>query len=157
MSSLTMQAAVQQFHEAVGHPVADTPQARIPDDRRVLRMRLITEEFAEVIMALMGAPSEIEEMVKTSLGTLLAALAKLGTGEINLPDLARQIADLHYVVSGTSVEFGIPEKAVFEEVHAANMRKVGGPRREDDKQQRPEGWEPPNIQVVLDNAMRRGV
>jgi predicted HAD superfamily Cof-like phosphohydrolase len=152
----------REFHRAVGHPVANQPRTSIPEDRLKLRANLIASEFAELIAALAGyAGSDpfIEFLKRTVTDVLVNNLFGpdgLRRGmEVDLVEVARQIADLHIVVSGTALEFGIPEPAVIEEVHAANMRKVGGPKREDGKQLRPEGWEPPNVARVLEEAVER--
>lgn len=44
---------------------------------------------------------------------------------------------------------GIDLGPVFEEVHRANMAKVGGPTRADGKILKPEGWTPPDVAGVL--------
>ena len=50
-------------------------------------------------------------------------------------------------------QLGIPLGAVFDEVHAANMRKVGPDgtvtRRPDGKVIKPEGWKGPVVAGVL--------
>lgn len=37
----------------------------------------------------------------------------------------------------------------YEEVHKTNMAKLGGPKREDGKQLKPPGWQPPRIAEIL--------
>jgi predicted HAD superfamily Cof-like phosphohydrolase len=68
---------------------------------------------------------------------------------VNLTDAADALVDIAYVVEGSNLEFGINSHETLAEVHAANMRKVDGPTREDGKRLKPEGWQPPNIAKVL--------
>lgn len=50
---------------------------------------------------------------------------------------------------GAAVQFGIDLEPVFEEVHASNLRKVGGTKRADGKQLKPPGWTPTDVDGVL--------
>lgn len=81
------------------------------DPREVLflRRRLIDEEFKEVMHELRSP--------------------------VHKAELAKELADLLYVVYGTAEAYDIPLDAVFTEVHASNMSKVGDdgqPVRRDD-------------------------
>lgn len=67
--------------------------------------------------------------------------------------IADGIADLLYVAIGTAVEYGIDIEPIFDEVHRANMAKVGGATRADGKTLKPEGWKPPRI---LEELIRQG-
>jgi predicted HAD superfamily Cof-like phosphohydrolase len=115
---------VKEFQTAVGQNVGSKPQ--FPDgDERVLRMRLLKEEFDEY-----------------------------NQGEYNndLENIAKELADIIYIVCGTAVSYGIPLDRVFEEVHRSNMAKLvdGKPvRRDDGKILKPEGWTPPDIKSIL--------
>jgi predicted HAD superfamily Cof-like phosphohydrolase len=59
------------------------------------------------------------------------------------------LCDLLYVTLGAGVELGIDLGPFFDEVHTANMKKVGGRVREDGKQLKPEGWRHPDIEGVF--------
>jgi len=58
------------------------------------------------------------------------------------------LCDLLYVTAGAAVEMGVELRPFFEEVHASNMRKIGGPVRADGKHLKPPGWTPPDLQRV---------
>jgi len=148
-------AQVTAFHMAVSHPVKTVPEVP-PKARCQLREDFIVSEFIELMYAMRGVKADDPAVAigKLAMKQLLNAVA-LPDKPPNIEEVARQIADLHYVLSGTSLEFGIPENEVFREVHLANMKKVGGPRREDDKQLPPEGWSPPDVKSVLDEARTR--
>lgn len=88
-----------------------------------LRVRLIDEEIEELKRALAA-------------GTLA--------------DAADGIADSIYVLIGLSIAMGIDLRPVWAAVQKANMAKEGGPTREDGKVLKPEGWQPPPIQQILD-------
>ena len=63
------------------------------------------------------------------------------------------LCDLIYVCLGTAVAWGIDLEPFFDEVHASNIAKQGGPMREDGKQLKPEGWKPPRIKELLDERL----
>lgn len=100
----------------------------------VLRARLISEEFREVSDELLDAAG--------------------GTGD--RAKLAKELADLLYVVYGAAAFFEIPIYEVFAEVHASNMSKLG----EDGKPiLRPDGkiLKGPNYREAdIEAVLRRG-
>jgi len=112
---------VQEFHEQFDIHVSPTPS--IPDEpTQTLRKRLIQEEFEELQEALQ---------------------------EKDLPSIAKELADLLYVVYGTAVSLGIDMEPVFQEVHRSNMSKVGGYKREDGKWVKPPTYSPAKIEPLL--------
>lgn len=115
---------VKEFQTAVGQHVGTKPEFPNGRERR-LRMDLLLEEVKEYM------ESEDEE---------------------DLVNLAKELADIIYIVCGTAASYGIPLNEVFEEVHRSNMEKLvdGKPlRREDGKILKPEGWAAPDIKKVL--------
>lgn len=73
----------------------------------------------------------------------------------DLPGAADALVDLAYIVHGTAIAHGVPWRALFDEVHAANMRKVRVVSAEDSKHghkadiKKPPGWQPPDVFEVL--------
>lgn len=134
------------------HVVSDTPVAGEPavpsDDRVRLRMKLIAEEFFELLHAVSlnhEAVGDLESSVEE-----LIAESELG---VHLPGVADALADLDYVIEGMRLEFGIFGEPIEALVHEANMAKFrnGVHRREDGKILKPHGWKPPDI----DGELRR--
>ncbi|MCA9471549.1 MAG: hypothetical protein MRJ96_08180 [Nitrospirales bacterium] len=115
------QQMVLAFHEQFEIQVASQPT---PPDASIqqLRVRLIQEEF-----------DELQEAMQTQ----------------NLPNIAKELADLLYVVYGTAVSCGIDMEPVFNEVHRSNMSKVGGHKREDGKWVKPPTYSPADISPIL--------
>jgi len=112
---------VQAFHETFQLGVAPTPT--IPAEAvRQLRLTLIREELNELSDALAS-------------GELVA--------------IAKELADLLYVVYGAAVVCGIDLEPVFRAVHRSNMSKVGGHRREDGKLVKPAGFVQPDLAPIL--------
>lgn len=72
----------------------------------------------------------------------------------NRVGIAQELADVVYIAYGSAYSLGIPLDAVLAEVHAANMRKFGPDgaceKNESGKVLKPAGWEPPDIQAVLE-------
>jgi predicted HAD superfamily Cof-like phosphohydrolase len=119
---------VKDFHEAFGQRIGEKPE--FPDrEERILRRKLITEEFDELTDA---------EFAN------------------DLVEVADALADIIYIACGTAVSYGIPLDDVFAEVHRSNMAKlVDGKviRREDGKIQKPADWTPPDIRSVLKKSL----
>lgn len=84
-----------------------------------LRRTLLVEEFAELLEAI---------------------------EEDDLEHIAREMADVLYIVFGTALVYGIDLDAAFREVHRAAMDKMrAGLRRHDGKILKPPGFRPPDM------------
>lgn len=105
--SFRPQDNVEEFHKTF------TPNAENDDvlDKIERRMKLVAEEFEEVMEAL-------KHLHRTELGYTSY------TPEEALTEVAAELGDLLYVTFGTAVELDIPLQEVFNEIHQANMRKV---------------------------------
>ncbi len=115
------QAMVQAFHRTFDIVANQVPT--VVDERtRELRVRLIQEEFDELKEALASD---------------------------DLSSIAKEMADLLYVVYGTAVSYGIDMEPVFREVHRSNMSKVGGYKRDDGKWVKPVTYSPALIEPIL--------
>ncbi len=88
---------VKEFQFKFSVPVLEKPSL-IPKDR---------SDFRHKIMA-----AEVEEYLKA-------------VEENDLPNIAKELADVLYTVYGTILEHGLQDimEEVFEEVHASNMSK----------------------------------
>ena len=119
------QRMVEEFHQKFELRAEPTPS--IPDDAtRRLRIRLIQEEFDEVKEALERQ---------------------------DLNGIAKELADLLYVVYGTAVSYGIDLDPVFREVHRSNLSKVGGYKRGDGKWVKPPTYSPAQIGPILTSQL----
>lgn len=125
-------ADLTEFHDAFGQKrFIELPDEQARDDALELRMRLITEEFEEVATELgfechlLPLPRRVERR--------------------DIRHLAKELADLLYVVYGTAEVLEIPLEDVFAQVHANNMTKLGPDGkplyRADGKFLKPEGYE----------------
>ena len=113
---------VLEFHKTFGLTINTEPQTPNNGDV-VLRLSLVAEEYKEFRDAV-----------------------ALNEGHAAIADA---LADLIYVTIGTAITYGIDLRPVWDEVQRANMAKAGGPKREDGKQLKPEGWKPPDIEAAL--------
>ena len=121
------QKMVREFHKEFDIHVAESPS--VPDTKTTaLRERLIQEEF-----------DELKEAMKAR----------------DLPCIAKELADLLYVVYGTAVSYGIDMAPVFREVQRSNMSKVGGYKRDDGKWVKPPTYSPARIEPILESQRRR--
>jgi predicted HAD superfamily Cof-like phosphohydrolase len=128
-----MQAQVLNFHKVAALPAPDVPLSEPFDP--ALRLKLIAEEAAEGFHA----------------------LEALHNGDVGpYVDL---LCDLLYFTFGAAVAAGINLEPFFDEVHRANMDKVGPDGvviyREDGKVLKPENWEPANLAAVWHNLYRK--
>ena len=115
------QQMVFEFHKEFDIHVANVPT--VPDgETHALRVRLIQEEF-----------DELKEALEAK----------------DLPNIAKELADLLYVVYGTAVSYGIDLEPVFQEVQRSNMSKIGGYKREDGKWVKPATYSPADIAPIL--------
>lgn len=90
---------VKEFHQVYGLELRDKPRFDSNEVMlKLLRTTLMREELAEV-----------EEAMDYD----------------DIGNVAKELADLLYVVYGTAASFGIPIDAVFAEVHRSNMSKLG--------------------------------
>ena len=116
---------VKEFQTAVGQYIGTEPRFANKSERS-LRMSLLMEEVKEYLE---------------------------GEEKEDLENVAKELADIIYIVCGTAVSYGIPLDRVFEEVHRSNMAKLGPDgkvkRREDGKILKPDGWTPPDIKSIL--------
>lgn len=116
---------VKQFQTAVGQYVGTEPRFANKSER-VLRMDLLMEEVKEYLE---------------------------GEEKSDLENVAKELADIIYIVCGTAVSYGIPLDRVFDEVHRSNMAKLGPDgkvkRREDGKILKPDNWTAPDVKSIL--------
>lgn len=133
---------VAEFHKAFELPTATKPV--IPSDDRIrLRLKLIAEEFFELLDATLLNSSKVQ-LPQRQMEAVMHAIENAPV-QVELPEFVDALADLDYVVEGTRLEFGINGAPIADAVHAANMAKRGGHKREDGKWMKPEGWAPPDI------------
>ena len=100
MKHLTNYDKVRAFHRAFFHPLDKELEVDSISGHALaeLRNRLIQEEVDEVQVELFNGSKQ---------------------------ELAKELADLLYVVYGTAATYGIPIDEVFNRVHESNMSKLG--------------------------------
>jgi len=96
---------------------------KIPSDATViLRRELLREETAELLHAIASN---------------------------NIVDIAKESADLLYVLLGLCNAYGFDLEPVFDEVHRSNMSKVGGRVSASGKIMKPSTYTPANVSPML--------
>lgn len=149
------------FHDTYGAPMlplqSDDREFRHMDDARVaMRLGLIAEEFCELLEDGLGVTANI---------TYGTPGTGHGYGGETLPDLiadgkrdgaavADALGDIVYVCYSMALEMGYDLRAVIEEIHAANLTKLGDDGkpilREDGKVLKGPNYVKPNIPAALD-------
>lgn len=132
---------VRDFMRAAEQHIPERPC--VPNaDVAALRVKLIAEELLELAVA-----SDVYFRYALEDGFEQCHTVPTASSII---DAADAFADLLYVVLGGAIAWGIDLNKVFDEVHAANMRKFdGGSKRADGKWQKPANWQPPDIRAVV--------
>jgi len=115
------QRDVRDFHEKFGAVVGDS-KSPVDPSITALRKKLIDEEH-----------DELQDALDAN----------------NYEYIAKEAADLIYVILGTMVSYGIDINPIWDAVHASNMQKIGGGNRPDGKVLKPAGWKAPNIAAIL--------
>ena len=116
------QSMVEEFHRKFDIAVQAIP-SEITEETKRLRAGLIQEEF-----------DELKESMAAG----------------NMALVAKELADLLYVVYGTAVSYGIDMEPVFREVHRSNLSKVGGHKRDDGKWVKPATYSPADLEPILE-------
>ena len=137
---------VQEFHSIYGLPVThDTPC--VDRERVHMRMKLIAEEFSELVGAVYGsqARATVENAYKEAVHE--------DDHSRNVIETADALGDITYVVYGMALEMGIPMREVMREIQASNLSKLGDDGRpiyrSDGKVMKGSHYFPPNIARAL--------
>lgn len=149
----TMQ--VRDFFSMVAPEQERLGKPGIPSVETVrFRVRLIAEEFVELLRAVWPEFPNSDQQPTTidDIELLLCDLydSSYYSIKVNLPEFIDACGDLDYVIEGARVAFGVDGRPIAAAIHAANMVKSNGPRRESDgKRLKPEGWKPADVEGLL--------
>lgn len=124
---------VREFYKAFKEPIPEDENASldesvIPAQRLELKMKLVAEEFAELVGAVYG--KKAEEIINEA----FIEAVKTDDGTRDVVEAADAIGDMHVVMEGLAIESRIPTNDVLAEVHLSNMSKLdadGEPIRSD--------------------------
>lgn len=125
---------VLNFHQTFVPDTIGILPRMLPADMMEFRLKFLSEELLELAQAV---------------------------GRSDREQAADALVDLVYVALGTAVMMGLPWDDLWVEVHQANMRKVRTESAQASKRGsiydvvKPKGWEPPNIQAVIEQAFQR--
>ena len=92
------------------------------DDRVDLRMKLIAEEFFELIAAVYNDQAAYE--LESTWNNLFSD-GVMDERRNDVVAAADATGDLRYVIEGFDLEAGIPAEKVFDEIHSSNLSKLG--------------------------------
>lgn len=142
---MSLRTMVHVFHRAMGQIDPTSPVTNPSDADRELRARLLAEETAEGLIALVGT-SRARGMM---LLHIERAAQKRGDEPGDLPEIADAMSDVRVIATGTDVAFGIDGDVIDRAVMDSNLLKVGGGRDADGKFRKPPGWKAPDIARLL--------
>jgi predicted HAD superfamily Cof-like phosphohydrolase len=142
---------VEEFHRKAGQPVREVPQCP-PDEEVRLRLRLLAEEFRELLEACGANPDAVHNVDIFTTQAINSVLAEEGD-EVDMVAVADALTDIHFVNVGSFLSFGLPKEVLFDAVSDSNATKfqdgvamVGG------KVAKGPSFKPPNIRAVLVEA-----
>lgn len=116
-------------------------------DAALLPVTLTDVNWAKIRQDLRAFSISVEDAVKSL--RLFQQFNAKGKLQNRLDDLVRGC----WVCASQAI--GVDLRPFFKEVHRTNMNKLKGPKREDGKQLKPEGWKPPRIAAMY-NRLRAG-
>jgi len=137
---------VKEFHDRFSKNPDPTEPTDIAEEDKVLRVRLISEEYQELLKE-MGFTTEFSiTHIEDFPG-------------VDLERVAKELADLLVVVYGTAARFGINIDEVFDAVHESNMSKLdknGRPvYRDDGKVLKSDQYKEPDLKPLLKQKKSR--
>lgn len=134
---------VRSFMTEIKQEVKHRPA--VPEAKVVkLRLRLITEEFHELLAACCDTDETVVGRLEQAEELVLSAIADMEP-TVELAAAADALSDLRVVIVGTDAAFGINGDAIDTLVMDANDLKLTGVDDEHGKRQKPPGWQPPDI------------
>lgn len=141
------EALVRQFHEVYHLPVMDGDTPSVDRERIYMRMRLVAEEFSELVGAVYG------QAARAAVTDGYRKARELDDHTRDVVETADALGDLTYVIYGLALECGIPMEKVLGEIQASNLSKLGDDGqpiyREDGKVLKGAHFFPPNIRRAL--------
>ena len=151
---------IAKLHLTYGHPCRSKPlsseeitNSQELTERLLLRLRMVAEEFIELLDATIAGNQGAQEVTKAIQIVLGVLLGYPSGAKIDMEKAADALADLIVVEVGMALELGIPLDRVWDAVHASNMQKVHPDgtihHRDDGKVLKPEGWTPPDIKKAI--------
>ena len=117
---------IVDLHKQWGQPIGEKPK-NVDAETALLRIALIQEETQETILAILNK---------------------------DLPKIADGIGDSIVVLLGTAVVFGLDMRPIWNEIQRTNLQKTGNEVRGDGKVLKPAGWQPPDIERLLEEQGR---
>lgn len=143
---------VAEFHKTAQITCPGKPI--IPSDDIVrLRIRLIAEEFVELLEATFDQDNNDNISDIRNIETTLKAIINVGNIKVNLKETCDACCDINYVVEGLFQYYGVNSEPFQAEVHRSNMTKFPNGvvnRRADGKIIKPASFESPKMQEELE-------
>lgn len=116
-------------------------------------IRLVNEEFQELVEAMWKTDPKLQEMV---LDQVAAPAFLIDSVVKHVAEIADGLADLIYVVLYTANRYGIDLGPIFEEIQNSNMTKVGGTINEHGKLIKPDTYTPANLRPIVEQQLGYG-
>jgi predicted HAD superfamily Cof-like phosphohydrolase len=143
---------LKEFHDKFDKDGPARKERMLHTELHEKRAKLIQEEYYEVQDAL---SLYMKYQARKNLWEMAPAFDK--TLANSREELAKELADLLYVVYGTAEELGIPLEEVFAKVHESNMSKVWDDGtvhyNEFGKVLKPNTYSPPDLSFIHEHRV----
>lgn len=147
-AGVDIDALVRQFHHVYGMHIG-TGAPRGDHSDMAMRLRLIAEEFTELVAAVRG---------ERAAAMIAEAFAAIDHGPVHADVVATAdaLGDLTYVIFGMAILMNIPLNAVISEIHRSNLTKLDANgavlSRADGKVAKGPNYTPPRIKAILEQV-----
>ena len=158
MSQSNYEAVKQFTEESTGTECPKKPQKMTkPEVKFILKM--VLSEMTELAQTVTDSYEDALEMMNECLDVDASKHTNHEDDTTIIAEQGDAMVDAWYYMLNAAAKKGIDLSAIFDEVHAANMRKKDPAtgkfiRRDDGKVLKPKGWYPADINKVVENMSK---
>ena len=138
------QAAVGEFHQAIGVTISDRPMLLSNDSLVVNQIAIELRDLSRSCLQVSKESNVLAQRLGLELEELAEWCESHAAGD--LVAAADALGDRFYVLLGDAVATGLPLEKIFQEVHRSNMTKCLGQQTATGKGLKGESFEPPKFE-----------
>lgn len=153
------QRDVAQFHLKHGFPL-DQDVKELQEHDSCLRLDELAADLAQMaedsLALAIHADKHHQDTRMWNAHLLIEEISELCTGLARSDEeqIADALGDILYVALGVAVRYGLPAKAIFDEVHRSNMTKEYRAENNGRLRNKGDNYSPPNMRKILEARLR---